>query len=115
MKSAAVAQKEQMKALDMGQLEDLMDDMADIMADQEEINEMMGQNFAVEFDEDELMGELAELDEMAVQEQLDEGLGMPDYVIKNQNPGNSVPAQPNAAVANPANKEDDDLANMMKI
>ena len=33
MKSAAVAQKEQMKALDMGQLEDLMDDMADIMAD----------------------------------------------------------------------------------
>ena len=42
MKSAAVAQKEQMKALDMGQLEDLMDDMADIMADQEEINEMMG-------------------------------------------------------------------------
>ena len=66
MKSAAVAQKEQMKALDMGQLEDLMDDMADIMADQEEINEMMGQNFAVEFDEEDLMGELAELDEELV-------------------------------------------------
>mgnify|MGYP006113451047 FL=1 len=29
---------------------------------------MMGKNFAVEFDEEDLMGELAELDEMAVQE-----------------------------------------------
>jgi charged multivesicular body protein 5 len=57
-----------MKQLDMDQMEDLMDDMADIMADQEEINEMMGQNFAVEFDENDLLDELAELDEMAVTE-----------------------------------------------
>ena len=54
----------------------------------------MGKNFAVEFDEEDLMDELAELDEMAVSEQLDEGLGMPDYVIKNQNP--KEPANPNA-------------------
>jgi len=47
----------------MDAVEDLMDDMQDMMADQEEINEMMGRNFGVEFDEGELMDELNELDE----------------------------------------------------
>ena len=43
-----------MKKLDMNEMEDLMDDMQDLMADQEEINEMMGMNFGVDFDESEL-------------------------------------------------------------
>ena len=53
-----------------------MDDMADLMADQEEINEMMTRNFGVEFDENELMDELAELDAEIMDEQLD----LPSYV-----------------------------------
>ena len=80
MKEAAVVQKEQMKKLDMNEMEDLMDDMADLMADQEEINEMMGMNFGVDFDESELQAELDELDEEAVGELFDEGLGMPSYI-----------------------------------
>ena len=69
-----------MKEMDMDAMEDLFEDMADVMADMEEINEVMGRDFNVEFDENELMGELDELDEELAAEQLDEGLGVPSYV-----------------------------------
>ncbi len=52
-----------MKNFNIDQMEDVFDDMADMMADMEEINEVMGQSYACEFDEGELMGELDELDE----------------------------------------------------
>ena len=73
----------------MDQMEDLFDDMADVMADMEEINECMGRSFNVEFDENELMGELDELDEELAAEQLDEGLGVPSYA--NSTKANSGP------------------------
>ena len=95
-----------MKNLNMDQMEDLFDDMADMMADMEEINEVMGRTYNVEFDEAELMGELDELDEEIVSEQLNEGLGLPSYI-------------PNSAKVNvaPANQvsEDEALKNMMQI
>ena len=37
LKSANEVQKQQMKALDMDQMEDIFDDMADMMADMEEV------------------------------------------------------------------------------
>ena len=52
-----------MKKLDMDKLEDLYDDLADLMADQEEIQEVMTRSYQVEYDEGELMDELNELDE----------------------------------------------------
>jgi len=52
-----------MKNFDMGEVDELFDDMQEMMEDQEEIQEMMGRNFGVEFDEGELMDELNELDE----------------------------------------------------
>ena len=58
----------------------MFDDMADMMADNEEIQEMMGRNFGVEYDEGELMDELAELDEEIIGEQLNEGIGLPSYI-----------------------------------
>ena len=61
-------------------MEDLFEDMADTMLDMEEINECMGQNFNVEYDENELLGELDELDEELAMEQLDAGLSAPSYV-----------------------------------
>ena len=64
----------------MDQMEDLFDDMADMMADMEEINEVMGRTYNVEFDESELLGELDELDEEIVSEQLNEGIGLPSYI-----------------------------------
>ena len=44
---------------------------------------MMGRNFGVEFDEAELMGELNELDEEIIGDQLNEGLGLPSYIPQN--------------------------------
>ena len=76
-------------------MEDLFDDMADMMADMEEVNEVMGRAYNCEFDEGELMGELDELDEELAAEQLDEGLGVPNYVPNSQ----KADAQPAAAAA----------------
>ena len=89
LKSANIAQKEQMKALNMDEMEDLFDDMADMMADMEEIQECMGRSYNGEFDENDLMDELNELDEEIVSEQLNEGLGIPSYIP------NAQKAQPN--------------------
>lgn len=51
-------------------MEELYENMADMMADQEEINEMMSRDFGVdEIDEDEMMDELNELhEEMIIDE-----------------------------------------------
>ncbi len=110
MKEAAKVQKAQMDKFDMDQVEDLMDDMADLMADQEDIQEMMGRNFGVDYDEAELMGELDELDEEIIGEQLNEGLGLPSYIPQNQNV-NKDAAKPDAAQPS----EEEALENMMQI
>lgn len=69
-----------MKKLDMDKMEDLFDDLADMMADQEEIQEIMSRSYQVQYDESELMDELAELDEEIVNEQLSDGLNVPGYI-----------------------------------
>ena len=95
--------------MNMDDMEDIFDDMADMMADMEEVNEVMGRNYNVEMDENELLGELDELDEELAQEQLDEGLGMPNYVPNSQKAdANANPAQADA-------NETDALNNMMQI
>jgi hypothetical protein len=71
-------------------MEDLFDDMADMMGDMEEINDVMGRNFNCDFDEADLLGELDELDEEIVSEQLNEGLGLPSYIPNSQK--QNVPA-----------------------
>ena len=56
LKAATEVQKEQMKKLDMNKLEDVYDDLADLMAEQEEINDVLGRDFQVgNYDEEELM------------------------------------------------------------
>ena len=80
LKQATVVQQQEMKKLDMNQLEDLFDDLADMMADQEEIQEVMSRSYQVDYDESELMDELAELDEDIVNEQLNDGLNVPSYI-----------------------------------
>ena len=63
-----------MEKFNFDEVEDLFDDMADMMADQEDIQEMMGRNFGVEYDESDLLDELNELDEEIIGDQLNEGL-----------------------------------------
>ena len=91
----------------MDQMEDLYDDLADLMADQEEIQEIMTRSYQVEYDESELMDELNELDEEIINEQLGDGLDVPSYVPKQQN---ATGAQANKALG-----EEDQLSNMMQI
>ena len=65
----------------------------------------MGRSYNVEYDESELMNELAELDEEIVSEQLSNGFGVPSYVPKqNQVTANKV--EPS---------EEDQLKNLMQI
>ena len=108
LKEANIAQKEQMKNLDMDQMEELFDDMADMMADMEEVQECMGRAYNCDFEEGELLGELEELDEELAAEQLNEGLGMPSYI-----PNAQAQPQANAAAAQPS--EQQALNDMMQI
>lgn len=77
-------QQAEMKKLDMDKMEDLFDDLADMMADQQEIQEVMSRSYQVEYDESELMNELNELDEEIINEQLGDGLNVPSYVPVSQ-------------------------------
>mmetsp|Transcript_946 Transcript_946/g.610 ORF Transcript_946/g.610 Transcript_946/m.610 type:complete len:99 (+) Transcript_946:429-725(+) len=98
-----------MKQIDMDNIEDLYDDMADMMADMEEVNEVMSRTYNCEFDETELLGELDELDEEIATEQLD-GLSMPTYIPNSQKADANMNAEANAAQG-----EDEQLKNMMEI
>lgn len=85
MKESTAVQKQEMQKLNLDHLEDLYDDLADLMADQEEIQDVMSRSYQVEYDESELMDELNELDEEIVNEQLGDGLNVPSYVPSQQN------------------------------
>ena len=98
-----------MKKFDMDETEDVMDDRADMMAGQEEIQEMMGRNFGAEAD---LMDELNELDGEVIGDQLQESLGMPAYVSQNQN-ANANPTSANKADG--ANKSNDGRSSLEQI
>ena len=96
-----------MKNLDIDKLEDLQDDLAELMEDQAEIQEVMTRSYQVDYDESELMDELNELDEDIVNEQLNDGLNVPSYVPQQH-------ANPNANAA-PGMSDEDQLSNMMQI
>ncbi len=105
LKAATAVQQQEMKKLNMDEMEDLFDDLADMMADQEEIQEVMGRSYNVEYDESELMNELAELDEDIVNEQLGDGFNVPSY----------VPSSKKQEAAKVEPSEEDQLKNMMQI
>jgi len=53
----------EMKKADVDKVDEVMDDMADLMDQQNEINEALGNPMADDFDEDELADELADLED----------------------------------------------------
>jgi len=65
MKASAGALKAEMGNIDIGEIEDTADDIADLLEDANEINDVLGRSYAVEDDIDEadLDDELAALDE----------------------------------------------------
>lgn len=64
----------------MDEMEDLYEDMADLNADMEEMQEVLGRNYAGEFDEADLMDELDELDAEVGAEQMGSGSTNMNYV-----------------------------------
>merc|ERR1712014_405641 len=80
LKAANETMKVEAAKLDMDNLEELYDDMAEMMADMEEVQEVMGRTYNCEFDEEGLMDELNELDEEIATEQLAGGNSVPSYI-----------------------------------
>eukprot|EP00904_Undaria_pinnatifida_P004136 jgi/Undpi1/13723/HiC_scaffold_9.g03376.m1 len=84
MKDASKTLKAEVKKIDINKVEDLTDDMADMMEDMNEINDIMGRSYNVgeELDEDDLDAELACLDdELDELEGLEEDTG-PSYAAQ---------------------------------
>ncbi|OMJ77668.1 hypothetical protein SteCoe_22710 [Stentor coeruleus] len=85
MKEAHKVQTQQLKQLKVGDVEKMMDDMADMMLDTEEINEVMSRNYACDIDEGELERELEELDDADFLDDLNrDSLSAPAYVPASQ-------------------------------
>jgi len=97
MKAGTEAMREQMGAIDIDALAEAQDDMADLMMDMEEINEMMSRNYTLEgMDEGALDEEFAALEEEMKMEQFDQmmtgGQAVPSYLPANAVPTPSAPA-----------------------
>lgn len=72
-----------MKHINLDDLEDLQDDTQEMMQDQEEIQEVLGRDYALDaYDEAELQQELDELDDDIVNEKLEGGVSVPNYMPK---------------------------------
>jgi charged multivesicular body protein 5 len=80
MKEGAKSMKKEFKSINIDKIEDVQDDLADLMLDAEEINEVMGRAWGVPDDvyEDDLDAELAALDEE--QFEMEETDALPDYL-----------------------------------
>lgn len=83
MKEAQVQIKKQYEEVDIDDIEDMQDDMQDLMYDMEEMNEVMGRGLGMDdYDEDDLLDELNEMDdEMDMLGDEDE---LPDYLTNTE-------------------------------
>jgi len=87
MKAAGKELKKQYEEVNLDEIEDVFDDMEDMMAVQDELQEIMGRTYGVpeELDETDLMNELAGLeDEIELNEETEEA-SLPSYLVKASN------------------------------
>jgi len=96
MKESAKTLKTQFKKINIDKVEDMQDDLADLMEDSEEINEIMGRSYGLpdDVDEEDLDAELEALDDLDL-EDLEDGEedAVPDYLKSS-----SMPSAPTADV-----------------
>lgn len=102
MAAAAKDLKQQFKSkeLDINAIDKMNDEMADLMATTDEIQEAMGRNYAVpdDLDEEELMGELDDLEfEMASERAAAAADATPSYLLDD-----ALPAAPQGVAPQPA-------------
>lgn len=86
MTAAATQLKKSFKApeLNINKIDKLADDMADLMANSQDIQDALGRNYAVPdgIDEDELLGELDGLeDELSAEKEAAPEGAMPSYLL----------------------------------
>ncbi|CEM16447.1 unnamed protein product [Vitrella brassicaformis CCMP3155] len=101
MKAANVNLKQQFKKMDIDEIERVQEDMADLMLDQEEINDILSRNYALpqDIDEGELEAEFAALqDDVALDDATAAADSVPSYLPANL-PG--VPSNPIGEHATP--------------
>lgn len=99
MKGGVAALKDQMKAVDLSEIEDGVDDMAELLEEVEEINTAMSRSYGVddEIDMAELEDELAALDEQIALEEESSASEVPAYLQDDATePATVVPATPAA-------------------
>jgi len=102
MAAAAKDLKQQFKSkeLDINAIDKMNDEMADLMATTDEIQEAMGRNYAVpdDLNEEELMGELDDLEfEMASERAAAAADATPSYLLED-----SLPMAPQGVAPQPA-------------
>ena len=96
-----------MQKINIDELDDLQEEMQELMADQEEVQEILGRDFSVNaYDEAELEEELDQLDDEIVNDKLEEvpGSKLPSQPVK---PMPASPLMPDVA------STDDELRNIM--
>ena len=81
LKNGAAQMKQEFAKLNIDQVEDVIDDMEELLYDQQDINEILGRSYAVPegFDEAELEGEFAMLEEEVALEKMS-GANVPTYI-----------------------------------
>ena len=102
MKQSAQTLKTEYKKINIDKVEDLQDDLAELMIDAEEVQEVMTRDFGnlEDVNEDDLDAELAALDEMEFD--IDEEEGVPDYLKASE-----MPSAPDTAVSAGASATDE--------
>merc|ERR550537_602506 len=82
MKYATTSLKQQMQNVNIDKLEEMQEDMAELMMDQEEIQEVMSRNYCLDgIDESALEEEFAALEEEIALERMDDkSAAVPSYL-----------------------------------
>lgn len=110
MKTTAKEIKKGLKKVDLGELEDLHDDMEELIMDSEEIQEALGRTYEVgDIDEAELDGELEALEDDMLKDDLAEET--PSY-LKPREPSGGVGARSETPLLQREKKEEDELSQL---
>lgn len=105
MKTASVQLRSEQKKVDLGEIEDMQDDLYDMMEDMNEINEILGRSYGTPegLDEDDLDAELAGLEEeLESAELMESESSVPSYLQQSTAmPAQSAqPVYPTAPITN---------------
>jgi charged multivesicular body protein 5 len=93
MKETHVAMKEQFQEFSIEEIEDLHDDMADLMEDTQEINDILARSYGVpdEINEEDLEAEFGALEEELALDQQSEAADLSSFLVAPSVPTSKVP------------------------